>query len=157
MFLEYYNPLCNYVFNMIRNEDDAEDIVQDAFLKLWDVNDQITLTETLKTYLFKSVKNKTLEFIRSRSSYNKMIEQNAFLSKEVNDADTSAELFLKMEKLNQSLRHLPPKCRHIFALHRFNGLSYAEIAESEKISVKTVENHMIKALRILRTHFKGKQ
>lgn len=153
-FLKYYTPLCNYAANNLRNIGHAEDIVQEVFLTLWEKNEAIELTGTMEQYLFKSVKNKILEFVRFHQNYErhkaKSIEE--LMDKE-NVADVT-DTYMKLELINNSLRHLPPKCKNVFVLHKFKGLTYAEIAEVQKISVKTVENHMLKALKILRTHLK---
>jgi len=66
--------------------------------------------------------------------------------------EQEADAFAKKEEIFKSLRHLPPKCREVFVLSRQNGLTYTEIADSLGISKKTVENHMVKALSIIRTH-----
>ena len=153
-FLEYYTPLCNYAANNLKNIGHAEDIVQEVFLHLWEKNESIQLTGTMDQYLFKSVKNKILEFVRQHESYErhkaKSIEE-ALVNENITDI---TDTYKKLELINNSLRHLPPKCKNVFVLHKFKGLTYGEIAEVQKISVKTVENHMMKALKILRTHLK---
>ena len=61
-----------------------------------------------------------------------------------------------MEQLYGLVRQLPPKCQKVFVLHKFNGLTYSEIANQQDISIKTVENHMLKAIKILRSHSTNK-
>lgn len=68
--------------------------------------------------------------------------------------DREADIYLKKERIMKSLRHLPPKCKEVFVLSRQNGLTYGEIADNLGISKKTVENHMVKALSILRNNLK---
>ncbi len=103
----------------------------------------------MKSYLFRAVKNKAVEKLRQKKSYEQMIQHFSELSAE---EDQRAERLMKMERINSSLRHLPPKCRQVFTMHKFNGLTYAEIAEELDISIKTVENHMLKAIKLLREH-----
>ena len=153
-FLSFYTPLCNYANNTLNNIAGAEDIVQDVFLHLWEFNDAIELPDAIDKFLFKSVKNKTLEYIRSRNTYEKHKLESMEFKLKSDTIEDITETYLKLERLNNSLRHLPPKCKNVFVLQKFKGLTYAEIAEVENISVKTVENHMLKALKILRTHLK---
>ena len=132
----------------------AEDIVQEVFIHLWESRATIAVPEKIDQYLFKAVRNKILEFIRARKSYEK--HKQAAIETKLSEGNISeiSDIYMKLEQINSSLRHLPPKCRNVFVMHKFNGLTYAEIAEVEKISVKTVENHMLKAIKILRSKLK---
>ena len=152
VFTEFYNPLCNYANNILRNETTAEDLVQDVFCKLWEKNQQLNHQHTLKSYLFQAVKNRVLEFFRSQKAQNKAIENAVDRGLLSAEADQMADVFSQFERLNSLLRHLPPKCKEVFVLHKFNGLTYAEIADKKDIAIKTVENHMLKAIKILRSH-----
>ncbi len=154
VFLAYYTPLCNYVNNKLNNISNAEDIVQDVFLHLWEKNDSLHFQGSIDQYLFKSVKNKIFEFLRSNNSYEKHKAQLIHKRLEDENIEELSDSYMKLERINSSLRHLPPKCKNVFVLHKFKGLTYAEIAEGESISIKTVENHMLKAIKILRSHLK---
>lgn len=150
----HYVPLCNYANSMLNDDVLAEDVVQDVFLHLWKNNETLTADSSLQAFLFTSVKNKVYENARSRKAYQLAIDKFKHNNRG-SEVEMSAESedFMTMERLNGLLRHLPPKCKNVFALHKFNGLTYAEIAEKEDISVKTVENHMLKALKILREKY----
>lgn len=154
--MRYYVPLCNYAHAQIYDDAEAEDLVQDVFLHLWKNNDSLTITSKLESFLFTSVKNKVYENGRAQKAYAKALNSYSHTNKETQieiDADMSREStkYMSMERLSSLLRHLPPKCKNVFALHKLNGLTYAEIAEKEGIAIKTVENHMLRALKILRT------
>jgi len=151
VFDQYYNPLCNFANNVIYNEAYAEDVVQEVFIKLWSLNSTLIIKEGIKSYLFKMTKNKALEFLRSQKQRSELHKNANIEFVESVDHDELSEVYMRMEQLNKSLRHLPPKCREVFALHKFNGLTYSEIAYSMDISVKTVENHMLKAMKMLRS------
>lgn len=157
VFQKYYNPLCNFANNMVNDTTVAEDIVQEVFMKLWEVNEKTELKEDVSTYLFSSVRNKVLEFIRARKAYEKHVSESRINDLNQQTPEEISRNYLRLEKINNSLRHLPPKCKNVFVLHKFNGLTYSEIAEREGISVKTVENHMIKAIKILRSHLSIKK
>lgn len=154
-FMRYYVPLCNYANAQIYNDTEAEDLVQDVFLHLWKNNDSLTITTHIEPLLFTSVKNKVYEQGRARKAYAKALNsysQNASTLSLIDDEmSRESTKYMSMERLSSLLRHLPPKCKNVFALHKLNGLTYAEIADKEGIAIKTVENHMLKALKILRT------
>ncbi len=154
----HYVPLCNYANSFLNDSTIAEDLVQDVFLHLWKNNESLELKGPVQNFLFSSVKNKVYEYARNRKAYQKVIKDMAELRDSEDYMSSESSKYMNLERLSSLLRHLPPKCRNVFALNKFNGLTYAEIAEKEGISVKTVENHMMKALRILRTQYaKGTQ
>ena len=149
-FEEYYNPLCNFGKYFLDDDEAIEDIVQEVFLHIWKKREELQLTSDLKSYLFQATKNKVFETLRKNKSYENLIaeyDRNKRLSAE---EDVLANRLLKLERINKSLRHLPPKCKEVFVLHKYKGLTYAEIAEQQNISVKTVENHMLKAIKLIR-------
>lgn len=134
----------------MKRDDLAEDIVQEVFVSLWQKREQIKLTTSIKNYLFQSTRNKAIEIIRR----NKL--ESEYVSEELNKNENSYEIeveannYMLKEKLNRSIRQLPPKCREIFVLSKMNGLTYGEIAEELNLSVKTVENQIGRGLKLLR-------
>ena len=150
-FKNYYNPLVNYVRSIIVDEMVAEDLVQDVFTQYWDyMNDNSILNP--KAFLFKSAYNRSIEYVR-RERKRKSIEAEAKLTPgrdEDEHWNKIAYEYLLKEKLSNSLRQLPPKCREVFLMSKVNGLTYSEIAKELKISHKTVENQMHIALKKLR-------
>lgn len=136
--------------NYTNDDSLIEDIVQDVFLGLWKNRKDYKISNNIKSYLFQAVKHKAFEQSRSRKSYEKHLDVYIESSQLSADEDELADRLLKLDKIYQSLRHLPPKCREVFELHKYNGLTYAEIAETLGISEKTVEGHMLKAVKKLR-------
>lgn len=156
MFNGHYVPLCNYVNSIVNNDTLAEDLVQDVFFHLWQKNASLDKAENMSSFLFTAVKNKAYEHIRADKAYKKALsgyKEGGIQDKIDPDMSSLTQKYMSLERLSSLMRHLPPKCRNVFALHKLNGLTYAEIAASEGISIKTVENHMIKALKILRTEY----
>ncbi|NNL92725.1 MAG: RNA polymerase sigma-70 factor [Saprospiraceae bacterium] len=153
-FLDYYNPLCNYANKILHDAMAAEDVVQDVFIYMWDNRETIKVQNGIKAYIFKSTHNKALEYLRSQKVRLAAKQKADFEAIESADHDEISDVYLRMERLNNSLRHLPPKCREVFVLHKFKGLTYAEIADSKNIALKTVENHLLKAMKILRSLLK---
>ncbi len=158
IFSEWYNPLCNYAFSIVKNNQQAKDIVQDVFLQIWEQQDQHFIKTSLKSYLFKATYHKTLEKIRKSKRHQEVVSLSANgITNEVTmpDFQKDANLYRIKEEINNSIRQLPPKCQEVFLLSRKNGLTYTEIANDLGISKKTVENHMIKALDFLRNNLKN--
>jgi len=138
-------------------KDQLEDWVQIVFLKLWIYRDSVdTESDYLKTYLLKIARNVALSEL-SRKKQNILDYQNDLNEKVVNP---DGELYgpksqtrkpdVFMEKYNDALGNIPPRSQQIYQLSREDGLSYKEIAQTLQISLKTVEVHISKALRILR-------
>jgi RNA polymerase sigma-70 factor (ECF subfamily) len=155
-FNEHYNALCNYIYNYLKDPVSAEDIVQETFITLWQKKEELTITDSLVAFVYKSCKNKALEYVRSQNTYNKHLHEAALARLQVTDPHEMSSQYKRLQELHRSVRHLPPKCRKVFEMHKFNGLSYAEIAEKESISVNTVENHMVKALKLIRESMSNK-
>lgn len=155
-FDEHYNAICNYIYNYLNDAVIAEDIVQETFLNLWQKRNDYDMPHSLEAFAYKSSKNKALEHIRSQKSYKKHIQEAALSRLQVTKPAEMSSQYSRLEELHRSIRHLPPKCRKVFELHKFNGLSYAEIAEQETISINTVENHMVKAMKRLREAMSNK-
>lgn len=149
MFRAYYNPLCNYANSILNNRSWSEDVVQDVFAGIWDKKNELKI-ESYKQYLFQSTRNKALEYLRKKSRQKDYVED---IKKDIiNDYNITeeADKFMLKEKLFRSIRQLPPKCQKVFVMSKVNGLTYREIAQELDISVKTVENQIGRALRILR-------
>ena len=147
LFREYFPPLMVFARKILSDEDDAREVVHKVFINLWEKREKIDLSASLKSYLFTSVHNRSLNVIRDRKK---------FSSEEVPEVpgewDVSAQIesMELEEKIMETIESLPERCRQIFELNRFDGLKYSEIATKLDISVKTVENQMSKALKILR-------
>ena len=134
----------------------AEDIVQETFIYLWQNKESIELPDSSVAFVYKSCKNKALEYVRSQKTYNKHVTEAALSRLQVTKPHEMSSQYKRLEELHRSIRHLPPKCRKVFEMHKFNGLSYMEIAEKESISINTVENHMVKALKLIRESMSNK-
>ncbi|MCB0533550.1 MAG: RNA polymerase sigma-70 factor [Saprospiraceae bacterium] len=150
VFRRWYEPLCHYACRLADGDmDEAEDLVQQAFVKLWEHRAKLQVTWSLKAYLYKSVHNACLNRLRSRQVQSKYLDFTAQQPDTMHTQpdDTTPEL---RERFQQALDSLPPQCRHVFELSRFEALKYREIADQLGISIKTVETQMGKALRVLR-------
>ena len=147
LFREYFTPLMNFAVKILGNEDDAREVVHQVFINLWERREEIDLKQPLKSYLFTSVHHRSLNAIRDRRKFSADP-----VPEESGEWDVSAqvEAMELEEKIVEALGQLPEKCRQVFEMNRFEGMKYSEIASKLEISIKTVENQMSKALKILR-------
>lgn len=135
---------------MIGDGSTAEDIAQEVFVQVWKKRESLNVNISLKGYLRRAAVNRTLNHLRSKKV--EFEQEEAILHVPDREPTTQKELEAKdLKKLiDKSINSLPERCRIIFGLSRFEELSYREISESLGISVKTVENQMSKALKIIR-------
>jgi len=147
LFKAYFTPLMAFSRRILGDEDDAREVVHQVFINLWEKRREIDLSTSLKSYLFTSVNNRSLNVIRDRKKFSS--GEVPELAGEW-DVSTQIEAMELEEKIRAAIESLPERCREIFELNRFDGLKYSEIALQLDISVKTVENQMTKALKILR-------
>lgn len=150
LYSKYYNMLCNQVYRILKDSVTAEDIVQDVFFGMWRKRDDLVINTSLEAYLKRSCRNRTLNYIRN----NHIKWEDEGLLNDQSDNSFTTDQYIEAEDLNLKIQEiiseLPEKCGIVFSLSRFEEMSYADIAIELNISVKTVEHHISKALRILR-------
>jgi RNA polymerase sigma-70 factor (family 1) len=158
-FTEIYERFWDKLFciaaNKLNSPDDAEGLVQDIFLDLWNRRSSLSIN-SLEAYLATAVKYKVINILAKRSRDRRFLDQ-ASLQYTVEDDCT--EQWISFEELKDSLTRLvaalPEKCRMVFQLSRDNGFSQKEIAAQLGIAEKTVESHLSRALRTLRSELKN--
>jgi len=150
LFRAYYTPLCRYAASLTDGDlDEAEDIVQQAFVRLWEQRGTLDIAWSFRAYLYKTVHNRCLNRLRdakTRERY-KIYNAQQMEQQAAHTPEPEPEL---VERLQRALATLPEQCRRIFELSRFEELKYREIADQLDISIKTVETQMGKALRLMR-------
>ena len=155
IFRTYYERLCNYANTILNDMDEAEEMVQSAFLNVWEKHDTLEIHTSVKSYLYRAVHNSCLNRVKHykvRKTYGDSVKnQTELLHDDASQDLIGSELDAIVANAIDSL---PDQCRLVFKLSRFENLTYAEIAEQLGISVKTVENHMVKALKVLREKLK---
>ncbi|MDR2917025.1 MAG: RNA polymerase sigma-70 factor [Tannerella sp.] len=155
IYAEYYDRMFLFAKEYVVSEEDAENIVQDIFMLIWEKKDVLEIKVNLSAYLFTLIKNKCIDHLRHTTIVNTFKQEyKAKLSAlEVLDEMTSNEEDL--EKLvNDAISKLPERCRIIFTRSRFECKKYHEIAAELNISPNTVENQMAIALKKLRKELK---
>lgn len=139
-------PLGMYALRIVMNVSDAEDIVQNVFVNVWNRIQEGYEPENLKSYLYRAVRNASLKFqAKENNEYSAENIENA-----ENVADEEIDTSERDARLWEAINKLPPKCREVFLLSKRDNYLYREIAEALDISVKTVENHYTKAMKALR-------
>ena len=150
LFNEYYEPLCRACLRYLPDQQEAEEIVQDLFVALWEKRNELNIGKSVSGYLFKSVANKALNYQmhqKIRRIYTEHVKSVTHESADSIDLVIRNELVARYETI---VARMPDKRKQVFQLSRKEGLKYAEIAERMSISVKTVEVHLSKALQELR-------
>lgn len=151
VFKQYFKALQNYAYTILNDLDVAEEMVQNVFLKIWEKREKLPQDTNIASYLYKSVYHESLNWLRHENV--KVSHQQHTLYSMKNETDNaSSRIRMKQleENLQQALNELPQQCRTIFQMSRFDQMRYREIADELGISIKTVENQMGKALRLMR-------
>jgi RNA polymerase sigma-70 factor (ECF subfamily) len=153
LFRIFYKPLCAYAFNFLKDSDSAEEIVQDVLVHIWQSRKTFQIETAIRAYLYRAVHNRCMNFFRHEAVKQHYQSYKVALSEQSYEAAGSRLALNELKhKIDEGLETLPPACRQIFRLSRMEGLSYKEIADLLEISVKTVENQMGKALKLMRIH-----
>ncbi len=151
VFKEHFKGLHGYACSIVKDETIAEEMVQNVFLKLWERKDQIEIQQSAAAYLYRSVYYESLNYLKHvkvRTAHQARVGHH--FNEEQPAVDNAAVKELQ-QKINDALKELPEQCRTVFQMSRYEELKYKSIADKLGISVKTVENHIGKALRILRS------
>ena len=138
---------------MVRSSAIAEDIVQDVYLKVWYNRAQQDEQKSVKAYLYRAAINTTLNYLEKTKTH-ATLDHEYENHPGINNIDESLAYQETEQRVQSAIAILPPKCKVVFTLSRFEEQSYAEIAQTLNISVKAVEKHMGKALKILREQLK---
>jgi RNA polymerase sigma-70 factor (family 1) len=151
LFKEYYKVLTIFANKYIKDIETSKELVQELFVHLYERRETLDINSSLKSYLFRSVHNRCINFINAQKIRDKYAEHVNYTN---NIAQNSLEEEVNLSELENALykaiAELPPKCQAIFKLNRFEGLSNVEIADKLTLSKRTVETQISKALKILR-------
>jgi RNA polymerase sigma-70 factor (ECF subfamily) len=151
LFKAHYKALHAYANMLLKDIDAAEEVVQSMFLKLWEKRDLLEVQTSVKAYLYKCIYNDSLNLLKHEQVKTKYQDFTVHTMNTHHEAASNrVELSELQKELRLAMEALPEQCRIIFQMSRFEELKYKEIAKRLGISVKTVENQMGKALKILR-------
>lgn len=154
LFNDYYKRLAYFAYQYLEDKDNAEDVVQELFSKLWLNRHKLSIDTSINAYLYSAVRNACLNQLKHQKikenyalASETAVMREEFISNKI-DADNLSLL------IQSCIIDLPPERQRIFLLSREQDLKYKEIAEKLGISVKTVEAQMGKALRFLKERLK---
>ena len=153
MFVQHYSPLCEYASQFV-SDADAEEIVQDMMLYVWENRKFLVIEKSLKSYLFISVKHRCFNAIRNRQSKERI---HGFLYEKMKDHLEDTDYYMLNElaiNIEKAIEELPDGYRETFRMSRFGEMSNAAIAKQLDVSVKTVEYRITQSLKILRVKLK---
>jgi RNA polymerase sigma-70 factor (ECF subfamily) len=151
LFRQYHSQLCMYAAGITGRMDIAEEIVQELFYVLWRDRERLSITFSIKSYLYGSVRNRSLHYCEHREAVGR--HRSAAMEADIPQSPSPQDImeYRELEYLVLcTLRKLPQRRREIFRMQRTEGKKYAEIAGELSISVKTVEAEMTRALKALR-------
>ncbi|CAA0148563.1 RNA polymerase ECF-type sigma factor [Tenacibaculum maritimum] len=156
LFKKSYKELSSVAYHYLKDEEESKDVVQEVFIKVWEKRKDLIEDPQAIFYLVTAVKNNCISKLRKKMqhlSVDDVMVRNT-LKEDVSKESYSEEELDVYQFVNKALEELPPKCLIVFKLSRFDLLTYAQIAERLGISIKTVENQMGKAIKIMRSYIK---
>ena len=147
----FFARLFNFALLSVHKREIAEELVNDVMVKVWKRRETITVIQNLETYLFVAIRNHSLNYLSSYSTYHIAIDQEGSQANVINLNDPQKELEWKeiSFQLDKAIDELPDQCRTIFKLIREEGLRYKQVAEILDISPRTVETQLFRAIKKL--------
>ncbi|MDX1548165.1 MAG: RNA polymerase sigma-70 factor [Rhodothermales bacterium] len=149
LFRAMHTTLLRYAWRFTGEQEAARDIVQDAFLKLWQIREEVDPSRSLKALLYTMVRNLALNHVRAAQYTNDTLPEYD-LHDRAPGADQQVEAAMLDERLRRFIHEMPDRRREAFMLSRFEGLSHEEIAQVMSLTPRTVNTHIVLALKDLR-------
>ncbi len=148
LFDLYHSWLFTVAYTIVHSHEDAEEILEDVFVKIWEIRDRYHQIDNIETYLYVAIKNKSYDLLRKQAKFHHIdIEEDLI---ELDFMESPEDTFLYQElnaKIEDSIQRLPPKCKEIYLLIKESGNSYKETARILEVSQKTVESQMRIAIK----------
>ena len=154
IFRRYYSPLTRFCVRFVGDSDQAAEIVQDLFVKLWSSREKLTFNSSFESYMLRSVRNASITYINKERIHADVNERLYTDDSDANDPSETLQSNNLEASYQKVLATMPEKRREVFLASRFDGLKYAEIATKMGLSQKTVEAHMSAAIKQLREGLK---
>lgn len=154
IYKQYCSRLFGFVYSLIKQESDAEGIVQEVFVKIWESRHKIENYSTFDSFLFTIAHNTTISLLRKRLNEKKYLEYLKSVQVEISSSDIIEEIHFNelKEKFNRLIKRLSPRQKEIYLLSREDGLTHKEIAKKLGISQNTVEVHISKAIKFIKNN-----
>ena len=158
IYNRYCHKLYEFVLRYVKQEEDAEELVQEVFIKIWEVRGKIDVYASFESFLFTIAYNSTMSLLRKRLTE---VKYREYL-KRFQQVETTAPVIEELqfnelnEKVQALLNQLTPRQKEIYMLSREEGLTHKEIAKKLEISENTVKNHLVNTLRYLKSHISSR-
>ncbi len=154
LYERYSKRLYGFVLRYIKQKSDAEEIVQEVFIKIWESRSKIDVYSSFESFLFTVAYNTTISLFRKRVSEKKYLEHLKSLQQFESTPDLTDEIHFNElnKKVKSLLNELTPRQKEIFQLSREDGLTHNEIAKKMNISLNTVKKHITNTLTFLKSH-----
>jgi len=152
----FHHELCVYANSLINNNIQAEDVVQNVFIRLWEKRANLNVNSSLKSFLYKSVYNEFIDQYRKTQSVLRIEKIYIEYINTIVDHNSKEDTEELISLVKQTIQQLPPKCKQIFELSKTEGLSNFEISEFLNINIKTVEAQITKGYKTIRIRLKEK-
>ncbi|MCO4294567.1 RNA polymerase sigma-70 factor [Solitalea sp. MAHUQ-68] len=154
LFDKYYKSLCLQAFILLDNSEEAEDVVQTFFLKLWQEKQYLQIETSLKSYLKSAIRNTCLNKIKQRKTYSEGSMEDAYLIADENSDNGLEDKELQIQVEN-ALNSLPEQCRNIFITVTLENKKYQEAADQFGVSINTVKTQLKRAFSKMREQMIG--
>lgn len=156
LYKKYSKRLYKFGYSILKSQEEAENLIQDVYLNLWENRYKVEKDSSTKSYLFTTAYNSAISILRKKVRESQFIEYLKSLQ-EINEEPVNMELEYNelTNKLDEIIKELPQRQKEVYLLHKVEGLKYTEIAERLHISVNTIKNHMSHALKTVREKLKN--
>lgn len=154
LFRLYYDRLVAYISTYTHDKAQSEDIVQQAFINLWEDRHKLNPDRSPKHYLYTIARNRYIDSIKKEKRRNRLLDELWEQALRERISEDREQVERRIERMKQIIDSLPPKCREIIRLNKIEGVKYKDIAIQLDISVKTVESQMRIAFQKIREAFR---
>lgn len=153
LYNQYHQPLYHYVLRFVKSPAIAEDVLQDVFLKIWEIRSRIDPELSFKAYLYRICRNSVFKLLKKIAiDENLRVQVMQQFAQSVADADLKVLWQQYQELLQAAIDRLPPQRQKVFKLCREEGMTYEQVASALGISRNTVKEHMVLAMKLIREH-----
>jgi RNA polymerase sigma-70 factor (ECF subfamily) len=149
-FFCFQPKVFRFLYRYTSIKEIAEDLTQETFIKFWEVKENLDISSSPVSYLFRIATNLANNYVSRKPALQPIYEKDELLVNICKDPDKELDQVILMDDFQKAINTLPERCRAIFILSRFDGYEYSEISDTLKISLQTVKNQMNKAISILR-------
>ena len=152
LFRQYYKRVYLFVKGILKSHEDAENVVQEVFVKIWEKRNELDENQSFESFVFTISYNTSISLIRKKLSEKRFLEEWFKRMKDKMEVVDETDFNDLSNRVIMCIDQLPPRRRQVYLMSREEGLTYAEISKRLGISVNTVENHISASLRFLRQH-----